>query len=426
MTIATNALTEAEFYTRLEVFLRQLEGGKPPNEPYLDTSTVGGIRHVTIGIGFDLYSSATRDLVFTAMGITDTATKNALLAIINNPPNSGTESQIKAALIQQMNAAYGQPFVMTDAQIDSVFKTIATTEVNYVISHTGLPYSDELVALVSAKFNGVFGSGVQAALSLADPYQARAEAWYQIRYVHAADQNESRRYSEASIFGLYDSPSGSVSKEEAVGIYKMYTHHYSESYDNNGGMINYDNAKSNDIGLSNGDLSAMGAAFSGYSTQKLELELRRAADTIETEFLKPNNLTLGSINPLNIQVCYDDAQTPKADLTGEDDTTRTGYIDDLLIGDANGNTLQGQSGNDILLGEDGNDTLDGGNGNDMLNGGESNDTLNGEDGNDTLTGGEGTDTYTFTDNYGIDLITDSDGLGSITVDGQTLNSASQK
>lgn len=173
----------------------------------------------------------------------------------------------------------------------------------------------------------------------------------------------------------------------------MYTHHYSESYDNNGGMINYDNAKSNDIGSSNGDLSVMGTAFSGYSTQKLELELRRAAETIETEYLQPKNLSLGSINPLNIQISYDG----KLDLTGENDTTRTGHTDDLLIGDANGNTLQGQSGNDTLLGEGGDDTLTGGTGT----------------GNDTLIGGEGSDIYVYTQGDGVDTIIDSDGQGQI-------------
>ncbi|EGW22066.1 calcium-binding protein [Methylobacter tundripaludum] len=139
------------------------------------------------------------------------------------------------------------------------------------------------------------------------------------------------------------------------------------------------------------------------TTQKLELELRRAADTIETEYLQPNNLTLGSINPLNIQISYDG--TPN--LTGEDTTTRTGYTDDLLIGDANGNTLLGQSGNDILLGEGGDDTLNGGTG------------------NDTLIGGQGNDTYIYTQGDGFDTLLDSDGQGSIIYNDITLSGGSQ-
>jgi Ca2+-binding RTX toxin-like protein len=402
MTINVTTIGEAEFFTRLQTCIRQFEGYS--TDPYLDTSTVGGIQHATIGIGFDLVNSSVRTQVFDAMAV-PAGVRASLTNIINNPPSTAS------ALQSQLNTAYGQPFVMTPAQITTVFNNIITGYLNAAQTKSGLPFSDELVALTSVQFNGgdgLFGPGLTDALNISDPHEARAEAWYQIRYAHATDQNESRRYSEASIFGLYESPSGPVSKEEAVGIYRMYTHHYGESYDNNGGMINYDNAKSNNIGLSNGDLRAMGATFSGYSTQKLELELRRAADTIETEYLIPKNLSLDSINPLNIQVCYDDGVNPVITLTGEDNATRTGHIDDLLIGDANGNTLEGKSGNDILLGEDGADTLDGGKG------------------NDTLEGGAGNDTYIYTSGDGFDAIVDSDGSGQIKVGTTVLTLAGSK
>jgi VCBS repeat-containing protein len=57
---------------------------------------------------------------------------------------------------------------------------------------------------------------------------------------------------------------------------------------------------------------------------------------------------------------------------------------DTLIGDNNGNRLEGLGGND---------TLDGGGGNDDLIGGDGNDTLIGGQGDDWLIGGKGTDTY---------------------------------
>jgi Ca2+-binding RTX toxin-like protein len=379
MTITVTALTEAEFYTKLRVLIEQLEFNS--RTPYLDTSVVGGIRHATIGIGFDLVDNSVRNLVFEAMVI-PTDIRATLTNIIKNPPSTTAELQA------QLDAAYGQPFIMTDAQVDQVYKQTVQGKVNDAITKSGLPYSDELISLSSLQFNGLYGSGLQAALDISDPHEARAEAWYQIRYVHAVNQNEGRRYSEAAVFGLYESQSGVVSKEEAIGIYKMYTKHYSESYNGNGGMIHYDQVKNSDIGISNGDLAAMASknsGFLGYSTKVLSLELRRAAEAIETEYLKPNNLSLGSISPLNIQVSYEG----KLDLTGEDNTTRTGHTDDLLIGDANGNALEGKSGNDILL------------------------------------GGQGNDTYIYNSGDGFDTIVDSDGSGQIKEDNIVLDGGKQ-
>ncbi|MHB0986531.1 MAG: putative Ig domain-containing protein [Sulfuricella sp.] len=103
-----------------------------------------------------------------------------------------------------------------------------------------------------------------------------------------------------------------------------------------------------------------------------------------------------------------------------------GTAADLLVGNAGDDTLQGGLGNDTLLGGTGTDTLNGGDGVDLLLGGQGDDTLDGNEGNDILKGGEGTDTYAFTGSYGTDIITDSDGSGTITIAGQTLNSATQK
>lgn len=211
MTINVTTISEAEFFAKLQTCLGIFE--KNLTEPYLDTSTAGGIQHTTIGIGFDLVNSAVRTQVFDAMGVPD-GVRASLTNIINNPPST------KSALQSQLNAAYGQPFVMTQAQITTVFNNIITGYLNDAQTKSGLPFSDELVALTSAQFNGVFGPGLTSALNISNPHEARAEAWYQIRYAHATNQNESRRYSEASIFGLYESPSDPVSKEEAVGIYK--------------------------------------------------------------------------------------------------------------------------------------------------------------------------------------------------------------
>lgn len=68
----------------------------------------------------------------------------------------------------------------------------------------------------------------------------------------------------------------------------------------------------------------------------------------------------------------------------------------------------------------------GGSGNDELIGNDGDNQLNGGGGNDILQGGQGSDTYLFSSDYGFDVITDSDGSGSIMVNGQIFDSATQK
>jgi Ca2+-binding RTX toxin-like protein len=123
-----------------------------------------------------------------------------------------------------------------------------------------------------------------------------------------------------------------------------------------------------------------------------------------------------------------DAQNRGAFMLGGNgaDQMSGGIAADLLVGNAGDDVLNGGGGNDTLLGGAGNDTLDGEDGADTLFGGAGNDALDGGAGNDFLKGGEGNDTYAFTGSYGTDIVTDSDGSGTITADGQTLNSATKK
>jgi serralysin len=76
-------------------------------------------------------------------------------------------------------------------------------------------------------------------------------------------------------------------------------------------------------------------------------------------------------------------------------------LDEILIGNADNNSLNGETGNDVILGNAGDDNLSGGQGNDILLGGQNddqlfggqgNDFLLGEEGNDQLQGGQGKDT----------------------------------
>jgi uncharacterized protein (TIGR01370 family) len=65
------------------------------------------------------------------------------------------------------------------------------------------------------------------------------------------------------------------------------------------------------------------------------------------------------------------------------------------VGNALGNTIQGNVGNNVLNGAAGSDVLHGGNGNDTLIGGPGNDSLVGGSGSDTLVGGSGNDRFVF-------------------------------
>ncbi len=90
-----------------------------------------------------------------------------------------------------------------------------------------------------------------------------------------------------------------------------------------------------------------------------------------------------------------------------------GSGNDLFIGDATDNIVQGGAGDDQLFGAAGNDSLYGGIGTDQLFGGEGNDLLDGGLGTDFLNGGMGNDRYVI-DNAG-DQISEFGGNGIDTV-----------
>lgn len=64
---------------------------------------------------------------------------------------------------------------------------------------------------------------------------------------------------------------------------------------------------------------------------------------------------------------------------------------DLILGNAQGNNINGKGGDDCIYGYDGNDDIDGGNGNDYVFGGNGNDEIKGGWGNDHLYGENGAD-----------------------------------
>ncbi len=100
------------------------------------------------------------------------------------------------------------------------------------------------------------------------------------------------------------------------------------------------------------------------------------------------------------------------------------YGDDVLDGGNGDDSLDGYFGDDVLIGGDGNDTLDGSFGDDSLHGGDGNDTLEGRWGDDSLDGGDGDDSlsggswgdniFVFTGpSFGNDTIIDFDETGDV-------------
>ncbi len=73
--------------------------------------------------------------------------------------------------------------------------------------------------------------------------------------------------------------------------------------------------------------------------------------------------------------------------------TDGGVGNDLVLGNAAGNTLNGNAGSDCIVGGDGGDTLNGGDNDDIILGGAGDDDLQGGAGNDICYGGSGTDTF---------------------------------
>ena len=76
---------------------------------------------------------------------------------------------------------------------------------------------------------------------------------------------------------------------------------------------------------------------------------------------------------------------------GDDSINNSSNIRLVALAGPGNDTLTGGSADDILIGQAGNDTINGGAGNDILGGNDGDDTLIGDEGNDDLRGGIGID-----------------------------------
>ena len=423
----TDSVTDpnSEFKQKRFAILSLLEGKVPT--PYFDSKGI-----ITIGIGFNIDKVLeNRNDVMAAMGLSsaqkasiNAAWSSARMTEIKKMPHA-TEQQRNdknAALVTYLNGilGVGQTFTMTDPQIKTVFDKLVV-EHQDAISSLINKSSIEQIVLTSLHYNvaTLIGKKLKAAFTLTDPAEARAEAWYQIRYAHD-DQLHKRRYEEAALFGLYDNPSVAPSEKESLAVYRMFTQHRLEAIDSAANMIEYDKEYANDfkygIPAANADLTKAG--FGTYVVKTLFMELMPAAEVVMNKYIKDEYGVGHYFDPLNIQMASD----KKFDLVGEDTVTRTGSDADLLIGrDEKDDILSGQGGNDLLIGLGGNDILYGGKGNDVMDGGAGNDIFYGGEGNDLIYGGAGHDTYYINTGDGTDTIEDKEGNNRVILNGKLIS-----
>jgi len=174
----------------------------------------------TIGWGYTLNRT---DNVSTwrQAGIELTAEQNAVLERVDRAPWA-----------RKTDIALTFDKVLSEQESDRLLRaSIHEYEAPAVAS--GMPLSEERVAVVSVTYNR--GPGVMRRHPVMDAIRDgdRAEAWFQMRYncwgsnLDAESGLRKRRFAEAEIFGLYDDPEV-VSVEEAAAVYAMYREHHAE------------------------------------------------------------------------------------------------------------------------------------------------------------------------------------------------------
>ncbi|MFH0783573.1 MAG: calcium-binding protein, partial [Pseudomonadota bacterium] len=381
----------------------ELKAGAVPSPiPYFDTEG-----NIIIGIGFNMEPIDNRRIIMDEMQLSDEqkANINKLFDAKNQPQgykdlqairNSSDTASVKNAKLAKLfsdTIGPGRSFSLTDSETTSIFDYFADQKDQAAYDATGvIMRSKERAALTSLYYcslyppghsKSMFGPSLLNALKkISDPAEARAEAWYQIRY--NSGKYYQRRYIESAIFGLFKDPDN-IQKEDALGAYRVYTNHRIDKTDKEM-TKEFDAKHATAIKDANKALVQIGNGVPG-SVKILQDALKPAAEVLKGIFIKGEYNVQTDFNPLNIQVSSANHPT----LYGEDTTTRTDSNEDLLIGrDIPGylgvDSLYGGDGNDMLIGLDGNDYLVGGKGDDILVGGKGLDTYvwNPGDGNDRI------------------------------------------
>ena len=319
----------------------------------------------TIGVGFDLVAGGpvVQNAVLTGLGLTPSIvalSPNQAAALV-----AGTWQASEYAYVQQLraqmvkNGSIGtMDSIMSqraqdpnlsnianrrtsfafanDTEVRNVYNLLLPTYVNKIFTqypalqtYTAFATSRERMVLTDLAWNGgtgILGSGLGNAIASGN----RAEAWFQIRYASNGGNSRGlakRRYQEAELFDLYDSPSNPSGPAEAQSVYDMFTKHrdailayeakFGENSDGSLGIYGDMIAQANlDYPLS-----------IGPAVQSLRQELQPAAQELSVLYGQGQ-----TFDPLNIF----DASSGKNIISRASDINS-----DLMIGGAVTDTLTG-------------------------------------------------------------------------------------
>ncbi|MDD2893425.1 MAG: calcium-binding protein, partial [Halothiobacillaceae bacterium] len=369
--------------------------------PYFD-----GKKLITIGIGFQIdTNTSNRKDVMDVMNLSaeqqaaiNAAFKSPTMAQIRTLPQvTKAERDGKNALLSAyLDSVLGtRTFSMTDPQIKKVFDVLVKEHEKVSTSLIPTP-SIEQIVLTSLDYNSIkkdplIGNGLKAALALTDPAAARAEAWYQIRYVHK-DENQARRYMEAALFGLYNDVNN-VTVADSKTIYRMFTAHREK-------ILTYDNSHTSALALANSELNSV-PSLSAFDAQTIRQSLGLACVTLLRDLASNSNTDIANAYQKWLDAGNDPSNFNPTNLFI--DTGKGAAVDARQY--LNGTEVDS---NDIVIGNDTKASmLVGGMGNDLLVGGGGDDVLYGNEGDDILAGGAGNDTYIISEGDGNDTIEDS-------------------
>ncbi len=297
----------------------------------------------------------------------------------------------------------------------------------YGINAGAVPQSNERAALMSLFYNqqtgadtALIGPGLLTALATDN----RAEAWWEIRYNSNGDDEDgvaARRYYERQVFGLYsDYDDLELSQEaeyalrdnEARSVFRMNSLQRDESLDQ------YDNTFGDQIDKANSEGYGWNTEGTDFVVETREEAFEPAKTWLIDHYVAP----LGHVG--DVDNIFIDAPNTKNGISatpGVIDRDAADEANDLIFGEAGGDTIRGGAcgdvaygdhgscklddtkgyGQDQLFGGAGDDALVGGSGNDSLDGGADDDLLYGDnfdgtcgsDGADTLLGGKGDDRF---------------------------------
>jgi Ca2+-binding RTX toxin-like protein/GH24 family phage-related lysozyme (muramidase) len=397
----TNLHSTSNYAQELYDFLRE-------HEAYIPTAYSDPIGIPTIGVGYNLREEYIRNTVLQTFGFDVTGqqlTGDAWtaeqdymdqisdLANSDYPPGTAGTPQLLADLngvLQQRanDTRYPSTFnrrtafsFRDEAESLIVFNIVIQkyeTRVNTWLGYT-MDQSKERIALVSLAYTSKTGKTdlLGAKLKAAITNDNRAEAWYEIRYNSNSDgKHASRRYSEANLFGLYDS--GAMTIDQAKEVMRMWTKH-----------------------------------------EFLETDQTKKMSTYETTYARPQGIASISAEIFNA----------KNHLVSDDSLTYGKSINNVIVGkgldsysytaDEKNNPddiLIGTNDHDLIFGEKGDDSIVAGNGDDVVYGGEGDDYIAGGAGDDVLLGGTGDDTYYYRAGDGNDTIIDTAGNNKIVLD----------